>query len=100
MCPDNSNSWQLITQDSMTLRDYPCGISAGDELRLIRDLRIMSHEGHATGKAYAAGSIEIVLRGNPAEPNTVWLRHADGEQHTWDDESLLEWFEPASHHVE
>lgn len=96
MRPDNPESWQLITQDAMTLHDYPCGVSAGDELRLVSDLHIVDSSGRATGKVYAAGSVEIVLWGNPAEPNTVWLRHADGEQHTWDANSLFEWFEPAA----
>ena len=76
----------------MTLRTYGCGLSAGDRLRLRRDLPIRDHKGRPTGVVHRAGEIWTVLTGDPLEPGIVWLRQPDGERHTWD-ETVLDWFE-------
>ena len=84
--------WKLVTPDMMTLRDYPCGISAGDVVRLRADFHICDYKGRPTGEMHKAGETCLVLPGNPAEPNVIWLRWSDGEDHTWD-ETILESFE-------
>jgi hypothetical protein len=80
-----ADEWKLVTSDMMTLRDYPCGLSAGDTLCLLSDLVIRDHKGRPTGQVRVAGETSTVLTGNPAEPKVIWLRWADGEVHTWDD---------------
>ena len=72
--------------------EYPCGVAAGDELVLVRDLSIEDSEGLETGDACRAGEVWTVLVGSFAEPNVVWLRQANGELHTWDGDEIFQTF--------
>ena len=87
-----SDEWKLVTSDTMTLSVYPCGISAGDILRLSRELVIRDDKGRRTGEVRTVGETSTVLVGNPTAPEVIWLRWHDGEVHTWDD-TVLNWFE-------
>ena len=87
-----TNEWKLTTHDQMTLREYPCGLRAGDVLRLRTDLHVRDHRGRQTGKFHPSGERNVVLTGNPSEPDVIWLERPNGEQHTWDS-TVLETFE-------
>jgi hypothetical protein len=74
--------------------DYKCGLKAGDRVRLIRNIIIRDDYGLPTGKAFLSGEIWTVRPGARYETIVVWLRRADGNLHTWDDdESLFKTFE-------
>ena len=87
-----AKEWKLITGDSMALGAYPCGVTAGDVLRLRSELKIRDHDGKFTGVDHPAGEENVVLFGNPDVPDVIWLERPDGERHTWD-ETVLETFE-------
>jgi hypothetical protein len=93
--PDaSSDKWQFVPAEAMTLYKYPCGLQAGDVLRLRHDVHLRDHRDQPTGQVWRAGEEDTVLAGNPREPNVIWLRRPDNEQHTWDDASVLETYEP------
>lgn len=76
-----------------SMHEYPCGLVAGDQLRLRRRLEVVDHRGRPTGQVHSAGEIWTVLVGASSEPTIVWLEQPDGEPHTWDDEVIFESFE-------
>ena len=78
--------------DDRSLARYPCGLNAGDRLRLKRDLATVDHLGRPTGEILPRGSLWTVVPGAEAEPHLVWLHRPDGTPHTWD-ESVLDSFE-------
>ncbi|MEM7412226.1 MAG: hypothetical protein AAF430_18500 [Myxococcota bacterium] len=75
------------------LLQYPNGIRAGSSLRLRSALPLHDHDGRPTGQVLAAGEIWQTLPGSILEPDVVWLKQPDGELHTWDSVSLLDYFE-------
>ncbi len=75
------------------LLDYPCGLHAGDRLRLKITLTVKDHEGQPTGDAHEPGEVWTVIAGSLAEPDVVWLRQPDGDPHTWDAEDIFDSFE-------
>jgi len=85
------DDWKIVTEYS--LKTYPCGLRAGDRLRLRKELIQRFHDGRPTGKSYACGTIFEVLSGVGDEPDVIWMRQPDGNRHTWDDASIFEWFE-------
>ena len=87
-----TEDWKLITSEQMILKKYRCGVRAGDVLRLRSDLHVRDHRDCLTGEIHPAGETNVVLMGNPTEPDVVWLERPNGEQHTWDS-SVLETFE-------
>ena len=87
-----AKEWKLITGDSMALGAYPCGVTAGDVLRLRSELKIRDHDGKFTVVDHPAGEENVVLFGNPDVPDVTWLERPDGEGHAWD-ETVLETFE-------
>ena len=88
--PDMSDDvYRLVTKYNLMV--YPCGLKAGDELELLRRIEVQNHDGSATGQLHEPGEIWIVLAGVKSEPDVIWLRQPDGEQHTWD-ETIFEWF--------
>jgi len=89
----SGDEYRAVPASERTLLKYPCGLKAGDRLRLKSDLTIRDHDGRPTGERIAAGTIWTVLAGHPNEPSVVWLREPGGAEHTWD-ESVLEAFEP------
>jgi hypothetical protein len=72
---------------------YPCGLKAGDRLRLARVLEICDHRGRPTGVAHRPGEIWVVTAGARHEPEVIWLQQPDGEPHTWDASVLFDHFE-------
>ena len=86
------DDWKLITQNMMTLVDYPCGVVAGDILQLRATLTYRSYDETPTGEVRPAGDQAIVLTGSPDEPDVVWIRWKDGERQTWGD-TIFEDFE-------
>lgn len=84
--------WKLVATHQMRLMEYPCGVQAGDILRLRGDLRVRDHRNQPTNETYPAGEENVVLYGNPEEPNVIWLERPNGVRHTWD-ETVLETFE-------
>lgn len=75
---------------------YPCGLRAGERLRLRRVLFVRDHEGRATGRVHVAGEIWTVAPGAAHEPSIVWLAEPDGSPHTWDDDAIFADFERVS----
>ena len=78
----------------MTLRQYPCGIDAGEILALRDELYYRDYDGNLTGEVRQSGEQAMVLTGNPDEPDVIWIRWRDGERQTWD-EDILDTFERA-----
>jgi hypothetical protein len=88
-----SEDWKFVPPEEMQLRSYPCGVSTGDCLRLLKELVIRDHRNRPTGKKHSAGEIWTVLSGHPDEPDVIWLQQPDGERHIWDAMDMLQWFE-------
>ena len=86
---------RFILPSDHTLIEYPCGVRAGDYLRLKRDLPLLDHKGRHTRGTILAGSIWQVLAGLPHKPDVVWLQEPTGKSHTWDD-TVLNSFEKIS----
>jgi hypothetical protein len=85
-------AWKII--ESYPITQYKCGLVAGQQLRLLKDLVIRDRRGRATGKVIRAGEIWLVIPGSDEPPLDVWLRGPDGERHTWDDlPSIFDHFE-------
>jgi hypothetical protein len=78
---------RLITDYSV--QNYRCGLKAGDQVRLRKDIRLRDRRGHFTGNRYRSGEVWTVLPGSIEEPNIVWFRQTNGERHTWDDDPVL-----------
>ncbi len=87
-----TKNWKLVTSDQMKLAVYPCGVAAGDILRLRGAIDVQDHNGNITGQSHPAGEENVVLFGNPGEPDVIWLERPCGERHTWDS-TVLETFE-------
>ncbi len=88
------SEWKTHTPDLDNLfSQYQCGLVAGQQLALRKDLGIFNHMGDPTGEVHLAGEIWQVLPG--VKSDTVrWFRRPDGERHIWDDDtaSIAEWF--------
>jgi hypothetical protein len=88
--------WKLVTE--YDVGRYTCGLSAGNVLRLRKDIAVRDSNGTPTGDILVTGGLWTVLGGATDDPGTVWLMQPDGERHTWDDDpSIFEWFEKTSH---
>ncbi|MBN8711164.1 MAG: hypothetical protein J0I10_17415 [Verrucomicrobia bacterium] len=86
----SSNEYRLVTEYELV--DYPCGLSAGDRLRV--KVAIVVHQGSKpTGVVHPVGDVWTVLRGVVDEPDIVWLRQPDGKSHTWTGSDIFETFE-------
>jgi hypothetical protein len=84
--------WKLIK--SCLIQHYVCGLVAGQRVRLLKNIVVKDSDGRATGKVIKAGGIWEVAPGSDESPVAVWLRRADGERQTWDDDSsIYEYFE-------
>jgi hypothetical protein len=92
MTNDRGN-WKLVTSYGLEL--YPCGLRAGDQLRVKKVIPVRDHQGTETGEVYDVGEIWTVLPGVDSEPKVIWLRRANGDRCTWD-ESIFETFAPVT----
>jgi hypothetical protein len=89
------SDWKLhIPTDSNIFYEYKCGLVAGQRVALRKDLEVKNLHGNPTGEVHSQGERWIVLPGILSDP-VVWLRQADGQRCTWDDDptSIAEWFE-------
>jgi hypothetical protein len=75
--------------DQFEVEVYGCGLRAGDRVQLKRDLKVVDTSGSPTGQIHPRGELWTVLTGTAAEPGVLWLRQADGELHTWDDDQTV-----------
>ena len=71
------------------VKEYKCGLNAGDKVCLIRDLIITDDYGLPTGRVYPKDEIWTVEPGVKGDPIVVWFRRADGKLHTWDDDQSI-----------
>ncbi len=88
------SEWKLhVPDEGNRITQYKCGLVVGQRVRLKKDL-IVTSGGEPSGKVYRAGEEWVVLTGIATDP-VLWFSQADGERHTWDDntESVDEWFE-------
>ncbi len=85
--------WRLITDYSIT--NYRCGLRAGDQVRLKKDLIEMDYNNKPTGEIRSKGEIWTVIPGADDGRVDVWFLQSNGERRTWDDDrsSIDEWFE-------
>jgi hypothetical protein len=84
--------WKLIGSYSVPV--YRCGLRAGQQVALRHELVVFDRRGKPTGRLHPAGEVFTVLHGSEDDPGVVWLRQADGEYCTWDDEvEVFDWFE-------
>jgi hypothetical protein len=75
---------------------YPCGLKGGEKLRLRRPLPVVDATGGMT-KSHPAGEEWTVIGGDTHVGDVVWLREPDGSRHTWDNETIFDWFEVVKH---
>jgi hypothetical protein len=75
-----------------TRRHYPCGLKAGDKLRVSSEIVVCDHRNRPTGHIHPVGEIWEVLPGVESEPGVIWLRDSSGERQTWD-ETIFDTFE-------
>ena len=85
------DDYRLVS--SYNLKEYPCGIRAGNRLRLREQIRVKDHKDRETGKVYSAGEVWIVLPSVEDESDIIWLHQPDGNRHTWDADDITETFE-------
>jgi hypothetical protein len=85
------DKWMLVSE--YPLKEYPCGVRAGDRVRLRQDIIVRDHTDKPTGEVHHAGDVWTVLSGAEHEPHIIYLRQSDGERHTWEDRVFLESFE-------
>jgi hypothetical protein len=91
----SKHKWQLVTEYG--LREYRCGLRAGENVRVKREIVIRDHRGKPTGEVHPVGEIWAVLSGVAAEPHVIWLREPNGDRHTWDEDTFFGTFEIVSH---
>ena len=82
--------WKLVT--GYELAEYPCGLRAGDRVRLTRELVVLAHTGEIN-EVRPSGEVWTVLPGVENEPAVIWFRRPDGDRHTWDAANVFDWFE-------
>jgi hypothetical protein len=91
-CNRAKPDWKYV--DRYDVLEYRCGLRAGDQVRLRRDLEVKDWQGNSTGEVHIAGTIWKVLPGASDDPGVVFLIQPDGQRHAWDDDlSIYEWFE-------
>jgi hypothetical protein len=71
---------------------YPCGLEAGDKLRVTSEIIVCDHRNRPTGYVHQVGEVWEVLPGVEDELNVIWLRDPSGEEQTWDD-TILDTFQ-------
>lgn len=86
---EGSQEDECITVSTFDITEYACGLRAGDKLRLRSELHVLDDDENPTGCVYKAGEIWTVLTGSSQDPETLWLRQADGELHSWDDDDSI-----------
>jgi tetratricopeptide (TPR) repeat protein len=75
---------------------YKCGLKAGDQVRLKKNLTVTGYKNRPTGEVHPKGEICTVLRGSIFDGEVeLWVRLLDGKETGWEDkrESISEWFE-------
>jgi hypothetical protein len=73
---------------------YKCGLRAGNQVRLKKEIVVRDHKGKPTGTVHRKGEVWLVLRGAKEKPVVVWLRQPNGQTYLSDDDkSIFETFE-------
>ncbi len=93
---DEETGDKFILVDEYPVTKYKCGLKAGDQVRLKKDLVGFDHKNRPTGEVDPKGQVWTVLRGSIVDGYVdVWFRKADGELTSWNDnrESIATWFE-------
>jgi hypothetical protein len=86
------DSYKLVTE--YPVEKYNCGLTSGQKIKLIQDIVVRDHNDIPTGEVIPAGEIWTVLSGSDSKPIVVWLKQANGEIHTWDDDkTIFDFFE-------
>ena len=80
---------EYVTIGRFDIETYRCGLSAGDHIRLIKDIVIQDADGKPTGNIMARGDVHTVLKGSSDDPLSLQLRKPDGEFHTWNDDEKV-----------
>ena len=89
----SDDEYRVVEHDML---DYPCGLRAGDRLRLKKLLIVEDHEGQPTGERHQSGEIWKVTVGASVEPDIIWLEQPDGNLDIWSADRILEDFELVS----
>lgn len=71
---------------------YPCGLKGNEVIRLRCPLPIVDSDGKVV-ETRPAGEEWTVIGGDTHLADVVWLREPDGSRHTWDNETIFDWFE-------
>jgi hypothetical protein len=79
--------WKFISE--YPIKEYKCGLKAGDKIKIRKDIIVRDYKGNPTGKIYPQGEIWSVLPGAKEKEIVVWLLQADGERHTWNDDNTI-----------
>ena len=90
---NNKPSWKLVTEFSNS--DYLCGLTAGDKIRLKKELVVTETGSGKIIRTHPSRSNAVVLKGSSDSPNIVWCRWTEtGDVFTWDNEpEFFDWFE-------
>lgn len=84
---------EYVTIDRFDKTVFDCGLVAGDQVRVTRDIIERDAKGNPTGDVMVKGEIHAVLIGSSDDPTALPLRKPGGELHMWDDnESVWESF--------
>lgn len=75
------------------LMEYPCGLKADEKDRLIKEIIVQDHRGRPTGEVHKENEIWTIASGASNEPDIIWLKEPNGDDHTWDQDSIFEYFE-------
>jgi hypothetical protein len=68
----SSDAYRLVKDYS--LEQYSCGLSAGTELSIKREIRVSDHTGKETEKIYPEGKVWTALPGVAVNPDFIWIR--------------------------
>jgi hypothetical protein len=74
--------------DERMLWEYPCGLRAGDVLRLRHDRQLRVDREGTSAQVQPAGERNVVLPGNPDEADAIWLERPGGEPITIESSDL------------
>ena len=86
------DQWKSIT-DYPVIK-YSCGLSAGDRVRLRKDIIDTNNLDAPILPSLKMDQIWEVIPGSDVPPIVVWFRRTDGERHTGDDAaSIFEYVE-------
>lgn len=72
--PDGADSDEYMPVVTFTIKEYRCGLRAGDKVKLRKD-----------EEPFNAGDIFYVLTGAEEDPECLWMLNPAGKTCSWDD---------------